>query len=212
MKTFSNEDLDEMSRFYRANLINCLTGIKPALLVGTQSKDGNSNLALFSSVFHVGADPAIIGLVQRPLTDFSHTYKNICETGCYTLNHVPTALLRSAHHTSAKFSAEDSEFLACGFREFRLGDFPAPFVEESAVRLGLRFLREIPLPENGTRLLLGSVVSIQVQDDLLLSDGNLDFSKDKSCGVAGLETYVRPVVVSTFEYAKPGVAPLERVR
>ena len=95
--------LDNFDRFQRGNLINCLTGTKPALLIATQSREGVNNLALFSNVFHLGADPSMIGFVQRPLTSYSHTYKNIIETGWFTVNHINESLTARAHHTSAKF-------------------------------------------------------------------------------------------------------------
>lgn len=131
MNIFTAADLDQMPRFTRANLINCLTGIKPAILIGTTSVDGVSNLGLFSSVFHLGADPALIGFVQRPLTTYSHTYKNILASGVYTMNHVTSDRIAEAHHTSAKFGDNESEFAACGFGE----KFIAPLMLRSSVEV-----------------------------------------------------------------------------
>jgi len=208
MKTFFAKDLESMSRFYRANLINCLTGIKPALLIGTVSGSGVSNAALFSSVFHLGADPPLIGHVQRPLTGLSHTYRNILETGYYTLNHIPVSLAAVAHHTSAKFGNDQSEFDTCGLGEEFLPGFPAPFVRESAIRTGMRFIREIHLPENDTRLIIGRVEQLSVQEGCLYEDGNIELGKGISLSAGGLETYYSAEKIARFAYAKADSRPI----
>jgi hypothetical protein len=212
MKIFSSENLSELSRFTRANLVNCLTGIKPAILIGTKSESGISNLGLFSSVFHLGADPAMIGFVQRPLTDFSHTYKNIITTGAYTMNLVSTNAVAQAHHTSAKFANDESEFSACGFSEKEIGGFYAPFVESCSIQFGLQFIREIYIPENDTRLMVGNITIVAVDENALEEDGNLNLENAQSVGSGGLETYYSLQRLSKFAYAKPGVLPIDLLR
>ncbi|MBM3428665.1 MAG: flavin oxidoreductase, partial [Bacteroidetes bacterium] len=63
---WSSTDLVDLEQRYRANLINSVAGFKCLHLVGTQSEKGNLNLSLFSSYFHLGADPALFGIVVRP--------------------------------------------------------------------------------------------------------------------------------------------------
>ncbi|MFM7216748.1 MAG: flavin reductase family protein [Bacteroidota bacterium] len=184
-----------------------MTGTKAALLIGTRSKDGHSNLALFSSVFHLGADPALIGLVQRPLTDQSHTYKNMVETGFFTVNQIDVRFAVATHHTSAKFERDVSEFDACGFQEEEWTGYTAPFVKESIARMGVRYLREIPIEENGTRIILGQVEEIQVNEGLLRDDGNIDPDVLQPLAVFGLEAYLQTSVLARYAYAKPGVSP-----
>ncbi|MFM2134889.1 MAG: hypothetical protein RL021_289 [Bacteroidota bacterium] len=208
MKHFTNEALSAADRFFRANLVNCLTGIKPALLIGTMDERGRNNLALFSSVFHLGADPALIGFVQRPLTDFSHTYRNIIASGSFTINHVPGKMVAAAHHTSAKFNDSESEFDKCGFTPAFTDGFPAPYVAESGIRIGLRFVREIAIPENGTRLMIGEVREVWIDEELLLPDGNLRLEDGVSVGVGGLESYYSLQAVGRFSYAKPDRVPV----
>ena len=55
-----------MDKISRLNLINSITGVKPSNLIGTKSKDGFSNLAIFSSVVHLGSKPPLIGFITRP--------------------------------------------------------------------------------------------------------------------------------------------------
>ena len=54
------EDLASFDRFTRANIINSLSGFKSASLIGTVNKNGQSNLAIFSNIVHIGADPALV--------------------------------------------------------------------------------------------------------------------------------------------------------
>ena len=62
----TQKGLVEMNRIERLNLINSLSGIKPANLIGTINEDGTENLAIFSSVVHLGSNPALFGFVLRP--------------------------------------------------------------------------------------------------------------------------------------------------
>ncbi|MDO7545029.1 MAG: flavin reductase family protein, partial [Flavobacteriaceae bacterium] len=85
MKQFKASDLEELPSRYRANLINSCTGYKSLNLIGTQDSDGNKNLAVFNSIIHLGSNPALIGFTFRPLTVQRDTYKNIQETGVFTV-------------------------------------------------------------------------------------------------------------------------------
>lgn len=68
MKHFSKEDISKMSSIYRLNMINSCTGYKSANLIGTKSKKGVTNLAVFNSVIHLGSNPPLIGFILRPTT------------------------------------------------------------------------------------------------------------------------------------------------
>jgi flavin reductase (DIM6/NTAB) family NADH-FMN oxidoreductase RutF len=110
MHHFTLSDIEEMSKIYRLNLINSVTGYKSAHLLGTISIEGNENLAIFSSVIHLGSNPAIIGFILRPTTVPRHTYENIKSTGVFTLNAIHKNQIADAHHTSAKYPKGVSEF------------------------------------------------------------------------------------------------------
>ena len=62
---FSKQDILNTPRIKRLNLINSITGIKPANLIGTISKNSHTNLAIFSSVIHLGSSPSLIGFIIR---------------------------------------------------------------------------------------------------------------------------------------------------
>lgn len=202
MATFTSSQLDSLSRFYRGNLINGLTGSKPALLIGTRSVSGTTNLALFSNVIHLGANPALIGLLQRPLTEQSHTYRNITESGYFTVSHIKNEWIDRAHQTSAKYADGESEFLYCGFQEEYHEGFFAPHVNGSSIAMGARFIRDIFLEENDTRLLIAAVEWLHVNDEVLLADGNIDLEKAESVAAGGLERYYSLRFEKQLPYAK----------
>jgi flavin reductase (DIM6/NTAB) family NADH-FMN oxidoreductase RutF len=207
MHIHSNE-IETLERFYRANLINSITGYKAANLIGTVNKKGISNVAIFSSVIHLGANPALIGFIQRPITEQSHTYKNIIENGVYTINHIHPSFLKNAHYTSAKFEEGISEFNTCHLTESFIENFTAPFVQESSVKIGLQFVQEMPIELNKTTLIIGKIVHIIVQqDDLINIDGNIDLEKANSVSVAGLESYYTAKKTAHYGYAQTNNLP-----
>ncbi|HSM62729.1 MAG TPA: flavin reductase, partial [Gillisia sp.] len=101
---YTKEDIKAMDRVARLKIINSVSGIKPANLIGTVSNTGETNVAVFSSIVHLGSDPALLGFISRPQTaDVGHSLRNIQENGQYTINHIHPEFVKNAHYTSAKF-------------------------------------------------------------------------------------------------------------
>ena len=190
---------------YRANLINCLSGFKPALLVGTQSPSGDTNLAMFTNVLHIGANPALLGLLVRPAPAGTerHTLDNITATGEFTLNHVTTSILPAAHQTSARFPRHVSEFTATGLTPEWRDDCKAPYVKEAPVKIGLRLAEQQTLAINNTTLVIGEVQSIYLPEDILREDGSVDMAKGHIIASCGLDSYHVTAPGTRYRYAKP---------
>lgn len=204
----TSESIASMKSRSRANLINSVTGFKPANLVGTASANGATNLAIFTSVVHLGANPPLIGLVMRPVGEVPrHTYENIHETGVYTINHVAADFAEKAHFTSAKFQRDESEFEKCGLTSEFVDGFAAPFVKESPVKLGLKFVQEIPIELNGTIFMIGEIVHLMVPDDAMTDDGSVDLDLVGGVCVAGLDTYFKTGKLAKYPYARPENLP-----
>ncbi|MDP6923138.1 MAG: flavin oxidoreductase, partial [Lutibacter sp.] len=68
MRYLTKKDFNKMEKTFRINLINSCTGYKSANLIGSKSESGIENLAVFSSVTHLGSNPAILGYMLRPTT------------------------------------------------------------------------------------------------------------------------------------------------
>lgn len=190
------------------NIINSIAGIKSANLIGTKSKAGRSNLAIFNSVVHIGSNPAMAGFIMRPINEVQrHTYENILETGYYTINHVHTSFIEKAHYTAAKFEKELSEFEQCHLEESYLQDFYAPFVKESKVKLGLKYLESVPIKINNTTLVIGEIIHLIMPDEVLSEEGYIDLQKSGDAGVCGLNTYYQLTKLKSFPFARPGELP-----
>lgn len=193
-----------MTKNERVNLINSVGGYKSANLIGTISGESVTNLAIFSSVVHIGANPPLLGFVVRPIAAVSrHTYENIGKIPFYTINHVHREFIEAAHRTSARFGADESEFAACGFTEQYVGDFAAPFVKESKIKIGLEFVEEIPIKINDTILIIGEIKHLLLPENLLLENGSVDLSAAGDVCISGLDTYYDAEKIATFPYAKP---------
>jgi flavin reductase (DIM6/NTAB) family NADH-FMN oxidoreductase RutF len=209
MRTFTSQELAWQEKRYRTNFINSLSGFKSIQLVGTLKKEGVSNLAVFNSIFHVGANPPYIGLVVRPDGPEHDTLKNIISKGFYTLNNVCEEFYKQAHQTSARYACGESEFKACGLTEEHIADFAVPFVKESSIQIGLKLKETLSVASNGTTIVIGEVVLIQLDEKYLLEDGTIDLEAAGSLTVAGLDSYHRTQKIGRLAYAKPGIAPKE---
>jgi flavin reductase (DIM6/NTAB) family NADH-FMN oxidoreductase RutF len=200
--------IQNLERKFKLNLINSITGVKPANLIGTISSEGQTNLAIISSVVHLGSDPALVGFITRPTGEVPrHTYENILDTGYFTINHVTADFIKNAHYTSTKFPREVSEFKICGFDEEYLDEFKAPFVKESVVKLGVKYHQQLPIELNGTRLMVGEIKTIVFPDGAVNYKGYLDLENFHNVGIGGLNQYYKLTKIGEFPYARLGEEP-----
>ncbi|CAL2104792.1 NADH-FMN oxidoreductase RutF, flavin reductase (DIM6/NTAB) family [Tenacibaculum sp. 190524A02b] len=200
---FTRQHIDSLEHLYKINLINSISGFKSANLIATQSKEGISNVAVFSSVVHYGSAPPILGFVLRPTTIRRNTYDNIKETGYFTINHIHDAILEEAHHTSAKYPAEISEFDKTTLQEEHLNNFYAPFVKGCKVKIGLKYAEEYHIKTNDTILVLGEIVDLYIEDSLVKEDGFVNLSEAKTAVINGLDAYLIPKKGKRFSYQRP---------
>jgi flavin reductase (DIM6/NTAB) family NADH-FMN oxidoreductase RutF len=201
------KEIDQLERVYRLNLINAITGVKPANLIATRSKSGNDNVAIFSSVVHLGSKPAQIGFIVRPAgQNPRNTLQNIEETGFYTMNHISQSFIKQAHYTSANLEANESEFDRMKINKEFLGDFHAPFVKDSTVKIGMKHLENILLPNRST-LVIGEVVLLQIPDHSVNELGQLDLEKNDCVGISGLGAYYKLNKIDSLPHVKPDEIP-----
>ena len=198
---FSKQDILNTSKINRLNLINSITGIKPANLIGTVSKDGHSNLAIFSSVIHLGSNPALIGFITRPNKKVRRdTLNNILETNYFTINHIHQDFIEQSHKTSGKFNKNESEFNMCNLTEDYLSDFPAPFLKESKIKMGLKLQNIIDIPDNETKLIIGLIEQIYIDDIALEENGDINLQVVNDVGIGGLNNYYKLEKVAHYPY------------
>ena len=200
---WNEQDISSADKVTRLRIINAITGIKPANLIGTQDASGRHNLAVFSSVVHLGSSPALIGFILRPYGEVPrHTWQNIQATGHYTINHIPASMTQQAHRTSAKFPEEVSEFERCGFTPELIPGIQAPFVGESTLKIGLSFESATEIPLNGTTLVIGKIIYLSIPDEFIDQAGELDLEHAHSAGISGLNTYYSLKKIGQYPYAR----------
>lgn len=207
MHVISSSAIQSWERFYRANFINSLTGFKSVSLIGTVNAEGQTNLGVFSSIVHIGSDPALVGYINRPTKAAPHTLANIQATGVYTINHIHPTFLEKAHQSSAKYPEQVSEFEEVSLTPEFLEHVKAPFVKESRVKYALSLKEIIPITLNNTFLVIGEIQHVKLEDDILLEDGFLSLDKAASLCSNGIDGYYSTQLIDRYEYAKPGVDP-----
>jgi flavin reductase (DIM6/NTAB) family NADH-FMN oxidoreductase RutF len=210
MLTISSSTIQSWERFYRANFVNSLTGFKSVSLIGTIDAEQKTNLAIFSSLVHIGSDPALVGFINRPVEAAPHTLSNIRTTGEYTVNQIHPMLIPTAHQTSAKYPAGVSEFDELGLTPEYFQSFRAPFVKESRVKYALALQEIIPITLNNTFLVIGKIEHVLVTDEILTADGFLELDRASTICSNGIDGYYSTQLIDRYRYAKPGIKP-ERI-
>ncbi len=203
MHFFDNKDISNLDKIYRINLINSCSGFKSANLLGSISKEGNTNVAIFSSVTHLGSNPPTLGFILRPTTVPRNTYKNIKDLGYFTINHIWEDVFEDAHHTSAKYPDDISEFDMTNLEPIFKGEFKAPFVKDAPVQMSMKFIEEIYVPSNDVMLIVAQIQELYVKDELLHEDGLINLSKGKVVTINGLDTYALPKFKKQLSYQRP---------
>ena len=205
MESYSTSDVESWERFYRANFINSLTGFKSVNLIGTVNTAGQTNLGIFSSIVHIGSNPPLVGYINRPVKAAPHTLANIQATGVYTINHIHPSFVQQAHQTSAKYEAAISEFAEVGLTPDFQENIAAPFVKESSIKYALSLQQIIPIEINDTFLVIGKIISIQIDSDFISEDGFLHLDKAASICSNGNDGYYTTELINRYSYAKPGI-------
>jgi flavin reductase (DIM6/NTAB) family NADH-FMN oxidoreductase RutF len=206
---FSDLDIVQMESRKRAAFMNSLTGFKSASLIGTIDKNGSTNLSIFSSVTHLGSNPALVGFINRPDSTERHTLENILELGFYTINHIHPGIFSKAHQTAARYPKNVSEFKAVGLTAEFHREFQAPFVLESRIKYGLEYIESHSLKINGTILVIGKVIEAILPDTCLRTDGSIDVESAETMAISGLDGYHVTNQLARLSYAKPETLPTE---
>lgn len=199
---FNQSHIAAMEKRYRTTFINSLPGYKSLHMLGTINDKGISNLGLFNSIFHVGANPALLGVVFRPEGNDHDSLANIIGNKEYTLNNVLPHYFKQAHQSSARFPSGISEFEPCGFNEFYLDPFKAPFVAQASIKIGLQLRELIDISLNNTKIVIGEIIHVLMEDGIVGNDGYVDHLKAGTVTVAGLDSYFTTEPLGRLPYAK----------
>lgn len=193
----------EMEQRKRAQFINSISGFRSVALIGTRDTKGQTNLAIFSSIVHIGSNPPLLSFIMRPDSVERHTLTNIMETGFYTINHINADMYEKAHQTSARYPKNVSEFDAAQLTPAFKNDFVAPFVAESNIQIGMEFKERINININQTSMIIGEIKFVHYPTNCLLDDGFIDIEKAGTITSSGVDSYHTTQLLQKLEYAKP---------
>lgn len=203
LKHFTPEDWSIRNDRYWATFFNTLSGPRSAVMIGTEDEQRVGNIGLFNSLVHLGANPPLLGFILRPTTVARHTHDNLLKSGCYTINHGSTDTYKAAHQTSAKYESHEDEFELCGWKKHYIQGFSAPFIADAPIQIGMRYVSEYHIKENDTRLIVGSIVHVLINEDLIGADGFIDTAAAKSLLSCGLDAYHKHELIERLPYARP---------
>ena len=84
--------------------------------------------------------------------------------------------------------------------EFQEG-IKAPFVRESRIKMALQLKDIIPIPYNGTSLVIGEIQWISLPEGFWV-DGDVNLETSQSLGISGLNTYYSLNKIAWHPYAR----------
>lgn len=200
---FNTKEMNSLEHLYKINLINSCSGYKSANLIATKSIENITNVAIFSSITHIGSSPPMLGFFLRPTTILKNTYENIMEASYFTINHIHEKILKDAHHTSAKYDKSISEFDVTDLETEYKNNFYAPFVKNCPIQLAMKYTEEYDIKANNTKLVIGEIQGLYIEENLLEDDGFINLSKGAIATISGLGGYSIPNLKERFEYQQP---------
>lgn len=203
MTHFNIDAINQLNHLYKINLINSCAGYKSANLIATKSNKNNTNVAIFSSIIHLGSAPPLLGFILRPTTVPRNTYENIIESGFYTINHIHKEILKDAHHTSAKYKRDISEFDVTNLKTDYKNNFFPPFVKDCPIQIGMKYVEEYDIKSNNTKLVVGEIQELYIEEKLIKEDGFVNLSEGNIATINGLNGYAIPTLKERFKYQRP---------
>lgn len=143
---------------------------RPIAWVSTVSPDGTPNLAPYSFFTIACTDPAILSVTSIGHKD---TWRNVEATGEFVVNIGTESLMEVMNATSAPFSPESNEFAEVGLTAAASDVVAAPRVAEAPISFECVCHDIIDLGTSA--MLLGRVVSVSIEDEVMADDGLPDF-------------------------------------
>ena len=191
----SRSDIDQLEKVDKLKLINGVTGAKPANMIGTQDQKGRVNLAIISSVVHLGTTPPLLGFFMRPNPKNNrHTYQNLLENPFFTINAVHTSETEKAHFTSFNFQKDQSEFDYCHINKEYLDNFSAPFAMNSPIKVGLKLVEMQKVKANNSVLIIGEIELVDT------ANLEIDLENLEIAAISGLNSYYGVYKLADYPY------------
>ena len=179
---------------------------RPIAWVSTVSPAGVSNLAPYSFFTGITSRPAslVFSSVRRSDGGLKDSLKNIIDTKEFVVNVVPFELAEKMVATSQEFPEEIDEFETCGIGKQQASVVSAPRVAgaPAAIECQLMQVVDIGSGPGAASLVIGQIVGIYIDDNVLDADAWPDPAKLDLIGRLGGDAYAR--TTDRFDLKRPG--------
>lgn len=198
----------------RTSLYKLLAGIvvpRPIGLVSTLGADERPNVAPFSFFNLLSDKPPYVALSIAAFNAEGRrkdTLQNILDTGEFVVNIVSRDIVAAQDICAREWPREVDEFSRSGLTPVASQVIRAPAVGESKGNLECRLHKVLPLDGSTYTLLVGRVVYVRVQEDLVNEHGRVDMDKLAAVGRMVGNAYCATTERFTLErdtFAKPFV-------
>ena len=168
---------------------------RPIAWVSTCDAEGHSNLAPFSYFNGVCSAPPTLAVSVANRADGSKkdTLRNIEATGEFVVNIVPYALADPMVQSSVEYPPEVSEFAVTGLAELPSQQVRPPRVAAAPIQLECRLDQIVRVGDGPSagNLILGRILLLHVQEQVLDDRGKIDHGQVDSIGRMGGLEYCR---------------------
>lgn len=188
------------------NPLKAIVSPRPIGWISSISANGIHNLAPYSFFNAVSETPPMVAFSGSPGTQGDKdTVKNIEETGDFVVNIVSSSLMNAMNITSASLPRDISEFDQAQLTPKPSRLVSSPHVAESPCYLECKLWKIIDLPqasdESKSRLVIGEVVGIGIDDAIITPEGKIDVVKYQPAARLGYKDYA--IINKVFELDRP---------
>jgi len=194
-------DFEDTAGRDRYKLLSGLIVPRPIGWIGTRRSNGTFNLAPFSFFNVVSTSPPTVLFSGSSHSDRPKDSITLAEeSGEFTVNIVSEAVASAMSVTAGSFGPDDDEFSIAGLTAVAGTVVAAPMVAESPANLECRVTKVLDVGEGLTRIVVGRVVALHVEDAVL--DGTrIDARSLRAVGRMSGNTYI--TTENIFELQRP---------
>lgn len=188
------------------NPLKAIIAPRPIGWISSVSKNGIHNLAPYSFFNAISETPAMVAFSSSPsASGHKDSVKNIEEVGDFVVNIVSAALLDAMNITSASVAPNVSEFETAKLTPAKSQMVRSSYVAEAPCYLECKLWKILDLPTSDTgehsKLVIGQVVGIGIEDAIVTSEGKIDVSRFKPAARLGYKDYA--IIDNIFELGRP---------
>ena len=194
-------DFEDTAGTDRYKLLSGLVVPRPIGWIGTRRANGTFNLAPFSFFNVVSTAPPTVLFSGSAHSDRPKDSITLAEeSGEFTVNIVSEEVAEAMSVTAGSFGPDDDEFSIAGLTAVSGTVIAAPMVAESPANLECRVSKVLDVGEGLTRIVVGRVVALHVDESVL--DGTRVVARSlRAVGRMSGNTYI--TTDNPFEIQRP---------